>query len=712
MSFGSDTWMISAIMRFSGNGASFFNQLGAAAGGAEKKVDRVTMAMNRLRGATTMISGAFVAAMAAIDIFAVKSAASLQRTLIAIRNETGADPRKMGKFYNSAFSISNIMGVAPEEGARVLLDISRLTAGQLSTAQMQAIAPRIAGFASTVNFNRPDISVEDATKAGLQLIHLFRAYHPSQMNPLFDQVYRLSGLMSEGLPQAVRQMTYYEPLFKGLKIDTGTSVAMMALLDRSGFRNKSGTTVNAAMLEALGPLQLTKHAQAGKLGLLEQMGVFRGGQFGWNNPDGGVNFLGMLNSVAHWANALERSGVARSSVQKTIASVFGRQGGRIMSLMADPQMIGILDDILKYQRNPYVSLAVGERNRQDSLSFQAGRAWGNFQAVVTELAFRQLPALTAAFRSIADAAHNAQQWLHGHRRAEGTIAGGLGLLTGIAALRFGGGLLYKGLDIMGGFAGMKGAEGATISLGSKMLMVFDNIFTAGFAARLMPVFGRFFTWIFRLLPGAVDFLPGINLAFAAVEAVMVLPKLIAHLPTIGVAIANWWNRSQGTIGATIGWAFGYIARMMVEAIKKLAAVVGSAVKTFSENAFLLFTLRGNMQLANMIAQNAKLAGTQWDRTHRTSFSDAASYGMSAGYALQSLPQALHELANRPGNVDVHQSFQVTIPAGTTADQARAFLGAAMAGIRSAVRSRGNILTNPREPRFHSLDLASPSLGLY
>jgi hypothetical protein len=694
--------MISCIMRFSGNGASFLSQVGAAAGGAKKKVDDVTAAMMRLRGAATMISGAFVAAMAAIDIFAVKSAASLQRTLIAIKNETGADPTKMGRFYNAAFSISNIMGVAPTEGARVLLDISRLTAGQLSTAQMQAIAPKIAGFASTVNFNRPDISVDDATKSGLQLIHLFRAYHPAQMNPLFDQVYRLSGLMAEGLPQAVRQMTYYEPLFKGLKISDSTSVAMMAMLDRSGFRNKSGTAVNAAMLEALGPLQLTSHAQAGKLGLLEKMGVFRGGKFAWNTADGGTNFIGMLAAVANWANALEKSGIARSSVLNTINGVFGRQGGRIMSLMADPQMIGILHDIIKYQSNPNVSLAVGEANRQGSLSYQAGRAWGNVQAVVTELAYRQLPALTHAFKALADAAHNAQTWLHGHRRAEGAIAGGLGLLTGVAALRFGGGLLYKGLDIMGAFAGMKGAGGATVGIGKKIFMVFDNIFTAGFAQRLAPTFVRLFGWLFRLIPAAgVDAIPVVGWIIAIVTAIASLPKLLTNLPNLMVTVFNWWNRNKYGIGYAIGVAFGTIARMLIDAIKFLWSAISASVRTLWSNLYLMLTPGGNAQLQTMM-------GAAWANAMKNI--DPRKYpGFFAGIYQGTAQGAGYK------DVQVHmggQTFQIMVPPGTTQQQAKQIADQAMARMRSEIRRSGDTLVSPREPRIHSVGLVGASQGAW
>lgn len=705
MAFGSDTWMISAILRFSSNASSFFNQVSGAAGGAAKKVDRVTAAMTRLRGATTMIAGAFVAAAAAVDVFAVKSAASLQRTLLAIRNETGADAGKMARFYNSAFTISNIMGVAPTEGSKVLLDISRLTAGQLSTAQMQAIAPQIAGFASTVNFNRPDISVEEATKSGLQLIHLFRAYHPAQMNPLFDQVYRLSGLMAEGLPQAVRQMTYYEPLFKGLGIDTGTSVAMMAMLDRAGFRNKSGTTVNAAMLEALGPLQLTSHAQQGKLGLLTQMGVFSAGKFAWNNADGTVNFIGMLSSVAKWADALERSGVAKSSVLNTINGVFGRQGGRIMSLMADPQMIGILHDIIKYQHNPYVSLAVGERNRQGSLSYQASRAWGNLQAVLIELAWRELPALTAGFKALADTLHGMQAYLHRHPRQANALATGLGVLTAGAALRFGGGLLYKGLDLIGGFAGLTGAGGATVGIGEKVLMVLDNIFTAGFARRLAPTFLRFFGGLFDLLPAAgIDALPGIGWLIAAFTAVSSIPRLLIGAPTLIVAVQNWWNRNQYGIGYAIGSAFGTITRMLIDAISRLGNAIGSAVGTFMGNLYLLISPYGNIQLERMIRASWAQALKNKDPRQYPGFLQGWVAGGSAAFN----PHGVKTEVNLGG-----QTFQVYLAPGSPSQQAIELVRQTRSRLSSEMKRAGDIHpASPFDPRVLQLETAGAHVGRY
>lgn len=561
---GSEAWLIQVMMRFSSNGSRVMREMAAATQTANAAVDahtarinRATAAMERFRATTvglgTSIAGAFALAGAGVSTFAAVQAANLQRRLIAIQNETGADPRKMAGVYNSVFDIANKIGVSPNEAVQSWLDVSRLTAGQLSIAQMKKVAPQVLDFASVLHFNRPDVSVDEATKAGLQLVHLFRAYTPKAMFPLLDQSYRLSGLMVETPAQAVRQMSYYEPLFKGLKIDTGTSVAVMALLDRAGFRMKVGTNVRAAMLEALGPLQLTSHAQGAKIGMLEQMGVFnRSGKFAWNLPGGGTNFLGMLTAVSRWASSREASGVPNSEIAKILYGTFGKQGGNIMQLMADPQMLGILRQILAYQRNPNVSLAAGIRNRDNSLSYQAGHAWGNLQAVLTELGWVTLPTLTGEFRKLADTLHNAQTWLHAHRDAERWIAGGFAGLTALAGLRF----ALGGLGTIGRFMGIfKGLE--NVSGVSKALMFLDNVAFAGIGQKII-----------RLGKG----IAGLEVANAAAKDVTAL----------GTSLGTLSGARAAAIGLT---ALGGAITAFLATTGLIAGAVSNALKAAHDPAF-------------------------------------------------------------------------------------------------------------------------------
>ena len=264
MSGFGEQWLISVLMRFSSNGSRIMNEIAASTnyvnasvGKATKNIDGATAAMARFKketiGVGTGVAGAFALAGAGITAFSVSAAASLQRTMIAIKNETGADPRKMDMIRGQVFSIANQIGVTPGVAGKMWLDVSRMTAGQMDIRKMMQIAPAFANVASVLNFNRPDVSVEEGEMAALRLVHMFRAYQPQQAIPLLDKMYRLSGLMGESPKRAVTQLSYYEPLFKGLGIDDNTSIAMMALLDRAGFQMRAGTNVSRLMLQALGP---------------------------------------------------------------------------------------------------------------------------------------------------------------------------------------------------------------------------------------------------------------------------------------------------------------------------------------------------------------------------------------------------------------------------------------------------------------------------
>lgn len=444
-----DSWLIRVMFRASSNIARVMNEGSAATIRANRaldehtgKIKNATVALESYRTKALQLgrslSGSYAVAGTALAAYSAVQASTLQRTLTAIGNETGSDPRKMGQWYNAAFAVGNQIGVAPTEAARMLLDVSRMTAGQMQVAKMLKIAPSVAQFASMVNYNRPDVSVEAATMAGMQLAHQFRAYQPAQLVPLLDKIYRLSGLMGETPGQAVRQMSYYEPLFKSLKISDDQSIAMMALLDRAGFRMKVGTNVRAMMLQSLGPLQLTAHMQKGIMPLLAQMGVFKNGRFAWNTAGGGVDFFGELSQISQWATSQERAGHPMSDVAKTLYGVFGKQGGTIATLMADPQMVGFIQQIAAYQRNPNVSLAAGMRNRENTLQFQAPRAWANLQAVMTELAYQQLPDLTKGFKWLGDELHGAQVFFHQHRDLENLVGKGFFASIAGATVAFGG----------------------------------------------------------------------------------------------------------------------------------------------------------------------------------------------------------------------------------------------------------------------------------
>lgn len=447
-------WVVSSVVRFTGNGPVFMTRLASATQSANAQFARqqglITKAdaallsyqrrmeairMQQLKMAQGFGGAAFLVGAVGIGA-AVSQAAKLQQILLSIKNETGASNAQLGAFYNTAFKIANANGMSVEAGGEILRTISRLSAGQFDIAKMIKVAPTVAGYASSVHFNRPDISVEEAAKTGIQTAHLFRAYQPEQLSKLLDSVYRLSGMMSEKPDAALRQMSYYVPMFKAMHVDDESSIATMALLDRGGFRNKVGTNVRAMVLQALGPLQLTQSAQAGKGAILEQMGLLKGGKFAWNTKSGGLDFFGELGAIGNWAQTQQKKGIPSSTIAKMMYSALGAQGGTVGSLFLDPQMAPILAGLRAYLKDKNVGLGAATKNRDQGLGYQFDRAVHNFSAVMTELGYPWLKDLTDFFQGLGDNLHNFQAWLHGHRDAEKTIGSMVAGLTAIAGITF------------------------------------------------------------------------------------------------------------------------------------------------------------------------------------------------------------------------------------------------------------------------------------
>ena len=349
-------------------------------------------------------AGAIAGGVAAID--ALFEAGELQQILLSIKNETGSSNSTIGKFSDTAYQIASDNGMSASQGAEVLRTISRLTAGQFSTSKMMAIAPEVAQYASLVHFNRPDISVDDAARVGIQTSHLFRAYTSDTLNPLLDKVYRLSGMMAEKPDQALKQMSYYVPLFKALHVDDSTSLATMALLDRAGFRNKVGSNVRAATLESFGPLQVTAHAQAGKSAILQQMGLLdKSGKFAFNTPSGGVDFFGELGAISKWSASQSQKGVPQSTTVAELTGALGRTGATVAALFLDKQMPGILGNLQKYLHDPNVGLEAAKKNRDTGADFQFITMKNNAQSLMTALGTLALPAATQGFKELGDALH-------------------------------------------------------------------------------------------------------------------------------------------------------------------------------------------------------------------------------------------------------------------------------------------------------------------
>jgi len=274
-------------------------------------------------------------------------------------------------------------------------------------AKMQVVLGAARGFSS-----------HQTVDSVMALTHLFRQYDPAGQKKMFDTVLRMGELMPDSLQRAVTQMTYFEPLVKSLNIKDEDAAATMVALSRFGMgRGKGGTNVRALLLESLGTLQLTSHAQAGKAGILKKWGILDdSGQsaFMHRGKDGKETYdlFGFLHQISEVA---KKNPLAVPEMY----SVFGKQGGNIAALVSDPIIVKQLENI----HNAIVNqTSLGLKSQANTIfgtaEFAEKRAWSDFQALATEVGAQALPGITKAFNDLANALHYAQAWLHQHRSLE------------------------------------------------------------------------------------------------------------------------------------------------------------------------------------------------------------------------------------------------------------------------------------------------------
>lgn len=362
--------------------------------------------------------GAEVAAGTALD--AVYEASKLQRAMIGIQNATGATDQQRNRMQQSAYDLGDRTGMSAVQAADLLAIMARSSGGVFAAKDgsfdakgFTDIAPTLASIAKIQNMTR-GVSVDSSATTLMQLVHLFRSYKGDDFKQVGDQLTRLSEMMPDSLNVALKQFTYFLPQFKALGISNQDSIASMALLDRMGYgRGKGGTNISDMIAAGLGGLQLTQHAQTGKDALLKQIGVVDSGGKSKFFTDNKANLTGFLEQLNKFATTH-----GRSETYTMFKGAFGIQGSRIADLAMDKQFPQQLKNIKQVMGNKNISLDEQWKRYDKSTGFQEGRAWSNFQSLITEVGMNAMPGVTKAFKDLGDVLHDGQKWLHAHKEME------------------------------------------------------------------------------------------------------------------------------------------------------------------------------------------------------------------------------------------------------------------------------------------------------
>ncbi|TAM96238.1 MAG: phage tail tape measure protein, partial [Rhodanobacteraceae bacterium] len=579
-------WLISATIRFTSNGSAVLDKLAASTNAAnlmlerqrgiisaneaamaryQARIDAIGLSYQRM--GTIAAGGVALAGAVGIGA-ALTSAAKLQVVLQSIQNITGANNAAMERVYNAAFNVGAVTAMSPTQTAEMFREIARQTQGSFGTGAQSlnaqlGILPYAAKFAQVMSFVRPEMSTTQSVDSAINLMHLFRQYDPTKMGAMFDTILRMGELMPTNLQQAVRQMTYFEPTLKNLNTPDSVAATMMVFLSRAGFgQNKGGTGVQRLVEQALGPLQLTKHVQAGKARLLgpKFLDVIDAkGNPLYYHAKGGLNggpWFDMFGFLAKLAEFSDKHGRAQAS--RVFTSVFGQQGGRIGQLFADPVLVNQLlkiEDAMTKQKS--LGLNAQQATIAQTTLNAARQAWVNFGALFTELGYEWLPQATTGLNNLGKSFHDWQAWLHQNRDAEKTIGEVVGAITLLSGARFGiGAMAMAARGLEGGLSFWAGGQG--VEAAARMTAA-----ASGFSRIIGPL--RAMDSLFLLGAGgaslrAVGALLRTNAAFEALWYTLVkIEPYVSRIPILGAglrllmpAVAGLSTLPFGAIAAGIG----------------------------------------------------------------------------------------------------------------------------------------------------------------
>jgi hypothetical protein len=646
-------WVVGAFINFSGNGVREMQRLAASANAANDALARQKgiltrdqyalnqyarrmeeIAANRQRVIGNVAGTVALAGVAAMTD-AVTQASKLQTIFVAIQNATGATASQMEQYSQRFYNIADKNGMSVQDAADIVRVFARASGGRMSLGNIMNMTEQGGAQFAMIMKNARGESYDEAATQAITLAHMFRAYDPKSQDRMFDAMAHLGEMMPHNLNAAITQMGYFLPKLKTMGVSDSDAVAMMAWLDQSGYgRGKGGTGLRTLVEQGLGPLQLTTHAQGFKKHMLEQMGLINaaGDSNFYNAKTNQFDVFGYFQHISDWFAKQPNKGRAI----RDITGTFGTQGGNIAALLEDPLLVSGLRELRNFSQDRRISQHEQAGKYENTVAFQAGRAWHNFQSLMTDVAGPWLNDITAMFRSIGDKLHAAQAYLHAHKDVEKavgvlvfTITTVATALAGLASL----GLIVKiGAFVSGAgsassaFMGPLGWLDGVLFRGvlSKVALGLIDLFTgSGGFAMLLRFVGP---WLMR-------FVPFVGWVVLAIQGLTLLAETIKRIPTIVTAIHNWWAQWQGPIGYTIGYVFGVIERMITAAIQEMLVVAGATVQALGSNSWLLATGPGGYgQLAIALAQAQIQAQKDWDSTHHLGFGDEFGRGHLGGVA--------------------------------------------------------------------------------
>lgn len=430
MGFGD--WIVGCFIQFSTNGPQTIGRLQGSIEGLNDRIrvqnglmDRNAsiMALQRrrmeelratnLRYAATGMGVASLAIGAGL-VASVKEAAEVQQKLNLYQMQTGASQREMLDVQKQVFETARMTAQSAGNVADQFVTIAQMNLPMnLMSSRM---LDQMAKYSDVVNLaSRGQISTSDALKIGISTAHQLGIYDAKGVLSVLTAEARESLLLPHGLQRFGTQVKYYAPwirMFGDSPENINSVMALGNLIDISGLSTGRGGTSVRAFLQALVPsLQMTKHLQSGKLGLLRDMHLLRAD----NTPTSLVTdkqgrtyinpevFTDALYTYAQSKVAGKKGAdliKARSDIVAALSGTFTAQGGLWSSVLSSTGMAQLKNWHERYSKTPK-TIDEMQAKLLDTFSGSVQKFETSVERFGAALAMASLPTLARGLNSLA-----------------------------------------------------------------------------------------------------------------------------------------------------------------------------------------------------------------------------------------------------------------------------------------------------------------------
>lgn len=454
-------------------------QFGAADTAAKAFQARLNSIKDTAKGGALLVGGSM--AIAAPFIYAIDKAAELQKQMIAVQVATRGTVGEMDSMRKSIEGIASQTIFSNIDVAKMAKVIASGTG--LGAKEVEGLLPAYAKFADVqllMKGTAYDKSVTDA----IRLAHTAQKYDPESLSKYMDLLTKASFIVPGDLGEVGHALKYSQGLAKtALGVDDEQMVLLTALLNRLGFAgSRGGTNLIAAMTRTI-PGVFGSGLLTGKSGeSLRAMGMVDAGghsKFLKGGKFDAFSWMGGLSEYVQREFARNPENIAREHIMKNFQHAFGSQGGRVASLLSDPQALEQLRKIGEAFQGYGGVESIQKKFADESVAQQYMNAKTNFVSAMTELGITLLPLASDALKKLNHELQGLIQWITENPGKVKALSYAFLGLSG--AMAFGGSIML----LSAGFRGI----GMALTLGGGLPVTLTAAATAlGVLGRAAAVF--------------------------------------------------------------------------------------------------------------------------------------------------------------------------------------------------------------------------------